>query len=423
MSSEYRVYGYRWVVLAAFMVVNLMIQVLWISYAPITSVASETYGVSSLAIGALAMSFMIAFVPLALPAAWVTDTRGFRPAVGFGVVLMAVFGVARGLVGTDYWLVLLCTVGLAVAQPFLMVTWTKLPANWFAPRERATAVGLITFASMSGIAVGMAVTPVLADAMPLARVQLVYGIVAAASAVVFLVLAREHPPTPPCPPGDQERVLVVAGLRHAFHVKSFSLMLVVAFLVMSAFNGVTTWVEQIVEPRGFSTTQAGTMGAIMLFSGIIGAVVLSTLSDRRGKRIRYAALALAATAPGMVGIAFASSTLMLYASAAALGFFLVASFPILMQYAAEVTYPTPEGTSNGLIQLSGQVSVVFVFVMEALRTSDGSFTVSLLLLAVLLAGCALAVSRLQEHVVGVPLRELAGPALPEPSGPVVGLSP
>ena len=34
--------AYRWVVLAAFMAVNLTIQVLWISYAPITSVASST---------------------------------------------------------------------------------------------------------------------------------------------------------------------------------------------------------------------------------------------------------------------------------------------------------------------------------------------------------------------------------------------
>jgi MFS family permease len=154
MSDQYRVYGYRWVVLGVFMFANLMVQMLWISYAPITSLATEYYGVSTLAIGVLSMSFMIAFIPLAMPAAWVTDARGFRPAVTLGVVLMAVFGVTRGLAGTDYTLALLSTIGIAAAQPFLMVTWTKMPANWFAPRERATAVGLVTLASMTGIAVG-----------------------------------------------------------------------------------------------------------------------------------------------------------------------------------------------------------------------------------------------------------------------------
>ena len=50
-----------------------------------------------------------------------------------------------------------------------------------------------------------------------------------------------------------------------------------------------------------------------------------------------------------------------------------------MQYAAEITQPTPEGTSNGLIQLFGQASVVFVYIMEALKTPDGAFTPALLL--------------------------------------------
>lgn len=50
-----------------------------------------------------------------------------------------------------------------------------------------------------------------------------------------------------------------------------------------------------------------------------------------------------------------------------------------MQYAAEITNPTPEGTSNGLIQLFSQASVVFVYIMEAMKTSSGAFTPSLML--------------------------------------------
>jgi len=424
VAGQYRVYGYRWVVLAVFMLVNVTIQMLWISYAPITSLAAEYYGVSDLAIGILAMSFMIAFIPLSLPAAWVIDTRGFRLAVGFGVVMMAVFGIARGLVGTNYTLVLLSTIGIAVGQPFLLDAWTKVPANWFAQSERATAVGLITLASMLGIALGMAITPVLADSVSIATVQLVYGLVAAVSAVAFLALARERPATPPCPPGMDERALMLDGLRHALRVKPFLVMLGVAFIVMSAFNGVTTWVEEIIHPRGFSPTDAGIMGALMLLAGIIGAVVLSALSDRQGKRIRFMVIALVATVPGMLGIAFVSSTLLLFAFAAVLGFFLVAVLPIGMQYAAEITNPTPEGTSNGLIQLCGQVSVVYVYIMAALRTADGSFTIALLLSAALLAACALAVSRLKDAApVAEPTVVHAAPAPADAFGAAAAAAP
>ena len=38
------------------------------------------------------------------------------------------------------------------------------------------------------------------------------------------------------------------GLKHALTVKPFLVMLAVAFIVMGVFNGVTTWVEQIVQP-------------------------------------------------------------------------------------------------------------------------------------------------------------------------------
>jgi MFS family permease len=148
----------------------------------------------------------------------------------------------------------------------------------------------------------------------------------------------------------------------------------------------------------------------MLVAGIVGAVVLSALSDRRGKRIRFMVLALVATVPGMLGIAFVSSIWLLYAFAAVLGFFLVAVLPIGMQYAAEITNPTPEGTSNGLIQLCGQVSVVYVYMMAALRTSDGSFTVSLVLSAVLLAVGALVVARLKDAAPASRPADEAAPA-------------
>ena len=203
MSSQHQLYGYRWVVLAVFMLVNVTIQILWISYAPITGPAAALYGVSDLQIGLLAMTFMIAFIPLSIPASWVIDTYGFRVAVGIGVALMGVFGLVRGFAGTSYGLVLGATIGIAVAQPFLLNAWTTVPAKWFPVGGRATAVGLVTLANLVGTAIGLALTPVLIESMPIPEVQRIYGVVAAVSAVAFLVLAREKPPTPQASPGPR----------------------------------------------------------------------------------------------------------------------------------------------------------------------------------------------------------------------------
>jgi hypothetical protein len=67
-----------------------------------------------------------------------------------------------------------------------------------------------------------------------------------------------------------------------------------------------------------------------------------------------------------------------------------------MQYAAEITQPTPEGTSNGLIQLFGQASVVFVYIMEAMKSADGAFTPALLLAIGLMGLSILLVTRLHD---------------------------
>ena len=88
MNEKYKLYGYRWVVLTVFMLINLTMQTLWITYAPITGPAATFYGVGDLQIGLLSMSFMIAFIPLSIPVSWVIDTYGFRLAVSIGAVLM-----------------------------------------------------------------------------------------------------------------------------------------------------------------------------------------------------------------------------------------------------------------------------------------------------------------------------------------------
>ncbi len=377
-DTSYRVYSYRWVVLGVFMLINLTIQMLWITYSPISPQAANFYGVSEAQIVFLGMTFMIAYIPLAIPVSWVIDRFGFRLAVSIGAVLAGVFGIARGLVGDNYALVLACTIGIAIAQPFLLNAWTKVPANWFSINERATAVGLVTLANLVGTAISFELTPILTQTMPIPTVQLIYGGVASIAALLFIILAREHPITPPCPPGMEVRSLMLDGINQIIRIVPFWLFVIVYFVGMGIFNGISNYVG-IIRTTGFSATELGTMGALMVVGGILGAVVMPALSDRQHKRQRFMLLGVLLAIPGLVGVTFATSLWLLLLSAFSLGFFLISIAPIGLQYVAEVTYPAPEGTSAGLLQLFGQMSVVFVFIMGAMRLDNGAFTPSLIL--------------------------------------------
>ncbi|MFZ0531811.1 MAG: MFS transporter [Anaerolineales bacterium] len=398
-EQNFRVYGYRWVVLAVFMLINLIMQMLWITYAPITGPAANYYGVTDSQIGLLAMTFMIVFIPLSIPVSWVIDRFGFRLAVSIGAVLMGVFSIMRGLAGANYGLVLAGTIGIAIGQPFMMNAWTKVPANWFSINERATAVGLVTLANLVGVALGQVLTPILTEQLSIPTVQLIYGGMAAIAAVLFIALSREYPPTPPCPPGMETRSLMLDGLKQILRSVPFWLFVIVYFVGMGIFNGINTWVESIIRPRGFTPTDAGTLGALMVFGGIVGAVVFPSLSDKQHKRQRYMLLGVLLAIPGLVGVTFSTAYWLLLVSAFFLGFFLISVAPIGMQYVAEITYPAPEGTSAGLIQLFGQVSVVFVYIMEAMRSKNGAFTPSLLLATVLLVVLVGVITRMKDPPV------------------------
>jgi MFS family permease len=394
----YKTYRYRWVVLLAFMLMALMTQVLWITFAPITSAAARFYGTSDLQIGLLSMSFMVVYILLFLPAAWAIDTWGFKAAVGLGAALSAVFGMTRGLFASNFTIVFLSQVGIAAGQPFVIGSIAKVAARWFPARERATACGLGTLALYLGPLAAMLLSPFLVLRLDIPRLLLIYGLATAAAAIFFLLAAREHPPTPA---GSDERAMMFDGLKSMLRRRDFIFLLIAFFVGLGMFNSVSTWIEDIIRPRGFTISQAGLLGGLMLLGGILGAVAIPLLSDKLRRRKPFVVLALAGLLPGLVGMTFARSYGLLLASGFLFGFFLLSAGPIGFQYAAEITHPAPEGTSNTLLLVMGQISgIAFIFAMDALRArATGAMTASLLGLAGLTAVCVLLATRLRESPI------------------------
>ena len=382
-----RLYGYRWVVLAAFALLNAVVQANWITFAPITDDAAAYYDVSDLQIGLLSMVFMVVFVVMSIPASYIIDTYGLRIGLGIGAVLTGVFGLARGLLGSSFTWVFVSQVGLAVGQPFVMNAITKVGARWFPLSERATAAAVPSLAQFVGIIAAMAATPALLKGLDMPGALLVYGGLSAGAALVSLVLIRERPPTPPGVAEPEERTRVFAGLRHIMRQRDMLILLALFFVGLGMFNAISTWIEQVVDPRGFDSEQAGIIGAAMVIGGIVGAAILSVLSDRLRRRKPFLVLAVAGMTPGLVGLAFAVSYPLLLASSFVFGFFLMSAYPVGFQYSAEVSYPAPEATSQGLLVMAGQVSgILFILGMDAFRTgADDSMTGSMVVFIVLTA--------------------------------------
>jgi MFS family permease len=404
-QSGFKVYGYRWVVLLAFMTVVAVNQLLWITFAAITTQSMQFYGVSDLSIGILSLSFLIVYIFVSFPASWTIDTYGVRMGVGIGAVLTGAFGLMRGLVANNYTWVLVAQIGIAIGQPFVLNAVTTIAARWFPMEERATASGLGSLAIYLGILVGLALTPYLVLRWGLPGALNGYGIVSAVAMILFFLFGRERPPTPPCPPEQEARSLAVEGLSKMVRQRDFIYLLVIFFVGLGAFNAITTWIEQILSPRGFSAVQAGDAGGVMIFGGILGAVVIPLFSDRIRKRVPFIMLAIAGATIGLAGLTYVTSYALLLVFSFLFGFFLLSAGPVGFQYGAEITYPAPEGTSNGMLILMGQISgIAFILGLDSLKSpATGDMKIPLLGLVLLLIVCLWFGSRLKEAAARQPV--------------------
>jgi sugar phosphate permease len=390
--------AYRWVVMVSFMAVVAINKLLWITYAPVTSDAAAYYQVDTLSIGLLSMSFMIVYILVSIPASWFIDRYGIRVSVGAGVLLTGIFGLVRGLVGGNYTLALLSQIMIAIGQPFILNAITSVAARWFPQEERATASGLGSLAIYLGVLVGMLVAPALTSAYGIKQMLVIFGVVSVVLMLQFFIFIKDRPDQEKSSREPEVRALMFDGLRDILKHKGFLLLMAIFFVGLGIFNAVTTWIEDLLKPRGFSIAQAGLTGGIMIIGGIIGAVILPTLSDKAKKRVPFLIASILGAAVGLAGVAYASSYFLLLASSFILGFFLLSAGPIGFQYGAEITRPIPEGTSNGLLLLMGQISgILFIFGMEFLKSPDtGSMTLSMNLLLGLMVAALFISTRLRE---------------------------
>ncbi|QOX64295.1 major facilitator superfamily domain-containing protein 7 [Anoxybacterium hadale] len=377
---------YRWVVLLSIVPIIISTEMMWLSLAPISSHAESYYGVTGYLITLYTMSYMIMFVLFCIPASWVIDRYGYRCSLIIGSVLTAGFGVFRAFFADEFTVVLVSQFFIAAGQPFLLNISTKVPANWFPISERATAAGILTMAQYVGFALPMVIAPAMATEKGIPAVLTVFAAIAALSAAVSILLTRERPAVPPPGPVWEKEDFSLPTLRRLLKNQPYLLALMLCFLSMGVFNTLLTLLESILLPRGISSVEAGTIGAVFVAAGVLGAVLLPIISDKLRIRIPFLIISLAALVPLYLGITFLTSFSVLLLIAAAAGFSIMGVAPILFQHGSETAYPVQEGTSLGMILLMGQISgVLFVFLFEVLQSSAGSMVPPMLTLVAITA--------------------------------------
>lgn len=414
MSATPKVYPYRWVILLAFMLINVVVQIQWLAHAAVARPAEVFYEgqfdpSSFFNIDFLAMIYMLVFILMSFPASYVIDTYGIRVGISIGTVLAGVAGLMKGMFADSFTAVVVAQLGLAIAQPFILNAVTAVSVRWFPLRERGMAAGFSALAQYLGIVIAMLVTPMLVGSDPtepgygtgFESMLLTYGWITFAVAVFTLLMIREKPPTPPSSE-TMQRHSFVKGVKHILQQRDMRITLVLFFVGLGIFNAVSSMTDSIAENAGVQDSD-GLIGGLMLIGGILGASILPILSDKFRKRKVFLVICIAGMVPGIFGLTFAgnlaSDPETIYAISLAssfiLGFFIMSAGPLGFQYAAEVSYPAPESTSQGMLLWVGQVTGL-IFVAGMSVESNRYLPTFMISFAVLSVFCLAAVLLLRE---------------------------
>ena len=381
MEQKNNVSGYRWVILMAIVPMIISTEMMRLSLAPVSSLSASFYGVSTMSIDMLAVSYMIMFILFSIPASWIVDKYGYRYSLIIGAVLTAVFGVVRAVFAGDFAVVLVAQFMIAIGQPFLLNISTKVPANWFPINERSTAAGILTMAQYAGFTVPMLLSPGLAESKGIPGVMKVYATIAVISALVSIIFTREKPRVVPPGPMAQREDLSKEAVGKLVKNKPYMTVLLICFISMGIFNSVMTLLETILLPLGISSAQSGIIGAVFVISGVVGAIILPVLSDKTGSRIPFFVGSIIILIPVYIGFTFLHNFYLLASIAILAGFCIMGVAPILFQHGSEVAYPVQEGTSLGMILLMGQISgVLIVYVFDVLKNLSGAVVLPMLLI-------------------------------------------
>jgi MFS family permease len=381
------------------MFVNITLQILWISFAPITIEAAAFYGVTEEEILLLSLVFMIAYIPITFLASWLIDKYDFKIGSGIGAILAGIFGFLRFFAGNDYILLLVFQIGIAISQPFILNSITRLSANWFPETERTTATGLSMISQFIGIMLGVLITPFIVGAINIPIMILIYGILALISGALFVILVKNNPPTPPSSEITREKVLMGEGLKQLFSNRYFWILFITFFFGLGIFNFITSYIELILAPRGFGATDAGLIGGLMLIGGIVGCVIMSTLSDKYKKYKILLIISIIIAATSLLIITFSYDPILLYLFSFLLGYGILSAGPVALEYAVDLTKPVPEASSNGMLMMIGQVGgIIFILLLVGFTIPPlGDYFPTLLLESIFLIAVLVLVFFLKEN--------------------------
>jgi MFS family permease len=391
-----------------FMMANLT----WLAFSLIRLEITPVFGASlsdPSNIILLTASQPLVFIILSIPVGMLADRAGLVRVAGIGSIVVTIFAILRIFVVTDFMMIFLCQVGLSVGAVLVQNCITYLSVHWFPRTERTLATGVSTVFQLIGMLVGsimslilwtvplygqLGYTPALAQGN-IVSILTIQGILSVVFTIAFFLIVRDRPKSPPDIEEVTKKRSSIGQMLRDRSVWIISYGFFAGFAIIIGLTGILeTLLPSLGIPAtlGLSNPVVITQTLILAF-GIIGAFVISAISDRVQRRKPFLILALVMGAITTLVLGTSTTAILTYIVSALLGFFLISVMPVALttQEELESVGPRLSGASAGMAFEFGNLGgflglIIMEYVLKDSVTGSYFYSILFLFIVTLVAG-------------------------------------
>ncbi|WP_196258133.1 MFS transporter [Pelagibacterium limicola] len=314
---------------------------------PVMALYAQSFAVPDWQIGLMITVFAAGRLAADLPAGHATTRIGFRPLLGFGMLLCSV-GALMGALAPDYVILLVGRALQGIGSGLFITAAMIYLAKRSDYRSRGKVMSLFQGATLIGGAFGPSVGGLSAAFFGLSGPFYVAAVIGLISGLLPLMLFKEvenkqiaaHPPT-----GSMFRLMLILP---------FLCVLLANFgFFLTRTAGQWQMIPLLADQRyAIGPDQLGFAMSMSAVANLAALPVAAWLVDR-APRAAIITFSLLATAAALVGIALAPDPTMLLVGLVAIGLATGIGGPAIGAYAVDVTPPGQQGMTMGVLRFAG----------------------------------------------------------------------
>ena len=279
---EYRLYRYRWAVVGIFWFVIFAYGANWFALSPLLSTFENAnwFNVPAweahLLISLIGM-FVIFF---AWPAGSLIDKKGPKLSISIGALFMALgFGIRPWLLNS-FETLLLSSVISGIGLAWILVALAPQMFRWFPTKHAGLPIGIGASGLFIGFGTGSLLMPILTPDKSTEQVFngfLVFGILAIVAFFFWLIIAKDHPATPPEERAKAEKMKFSEGMKHVLGSKNACLYPLIGFLIV----GITLVISAFIHTL-YPKEEGGYIAGLLLYGCAFGAFIAPFAAKKYG---------------------------------------------------------------------------------------------------------------------------------------------